>query len=127
MKTYISGPISGRPNGNQEAFFRASEHLIISKRIPVNPHKVCALLPASSTWAEYMRTNIPALCSCDEIYMLKDWWRSRGARVEWLLARVLGLKVRYEGKPVKCCATCESGPVCLRCYNATYPYWKPKS
>lgn len=127
MKTYISGPISGRPNGNQEEFSRAAEHLIISKRIPVNPHDVCALLPASSTWRDYMRECIIALCRCQEIYMLRGWWRSRGARVEWMLARILGLKIRYEGKPVKCCATCESGTVCLRCYNEFYPYWKPKS
>ena len=94
-RTYISGPISGRPNGNQEAFSRAAEHLLKCGYIPVNPHDVCYLLPPGSSWAEYMRTNIPALCRCQEIYMLKGWWKSRGARVEWVIARVLGMKVFY--------------------------------
>ena len=126
-RTYISGPISGRPNGNQEAFSRAAEHLIISKRIPVNPHDVCAHLPASSPWRDYMRECIIALCRCQEIYMLRGWLRSRGARVEWLLAKVLGMKVFYEKPLVKNCASCEFGGTCLRCYNEFYPYWKPKS
>lgn len=96
IKTYISGPISGRPNGNQEAFYSAAEDLIKKGITPVNPHDVCFLLPTGSTWSEYMRENIPALCRCQEIYMLRGWWRSRGARVEWFLARVLGLRVNYE-------------------------------
>jgi len=95
-RVYISGPITGRPNGNQEAFYAAAEHLLSLGHVPVNPHDVCYLLPAGSTWVDYMKECIIALCRCQEIYMLRDWWRSRGARVEWFLARVLGLRVNYE-------------------------------
>ena len=97
-RVYISGPITGRPDGNQYAFYTAAVRLLKDGNIPVNPHDVCYLLPPGSTWAEYMRKNIPALCTCDSVFMLRGWWRSRGARVEWALAKVLGMRVKYEGR-----------------------------
>jgi hypothetical protein len=53
-------------------------------------------LPCGSSWLAYMKVDIPALCEADEIYMLKGWWRSRGARLEWVIAWGLGMKRRYE-------------------------------
>lgn len=95
-KVYISGPISGRPDGNQPAFYAAASRIIEEGSIPVNPHDVCYLLPPGSTWTAYMKKNIPALCTCDSIFMLRGWWRSRGARLEWVIAWGLGMKRRYE-------------------------------
>lgn len=95
-KVYISGPISGKKDGNQSAFYQAADRLIQNGSRPVNPHDVCYLLPPGSTWVEYMKKNIPALCESDEIFMLRGWWRSRGARLEWVIAWGLGYKVRYE-------------------------------
>lgn len=96
MKVYISGPISGRPDGNQSAFYTAATRIIEEGNIPVNPHDVTYLLPPGSTWLEYMKADIPALCASDEIFMLRGWWRSRGARLEWVIARGMGMKRRYE-------------------------------
>lgn len=95
-KVYISGPISGKKDGNQPAFYAAALRIFKDGNIPVNPHDVCYLLPPGSTWLDYMRVDIKALVDCDEIYMLRGWWRSRGARLEWILAKLLGLRVRYE-------------------------------
>jgi len=95
-KVYISGPISGKKDGNQSAFYAAATRIIEEGNIPVNPHNVTYLLPPSSTWLDYMRVDIKALVDCDEIYMLRGWWRSRGARLEWVIAWGLGYKVRYE-------------------------------
>jgi len=95
-RVYISGPISSHPDGNQAAFYAAASRIIEEGALPINPHDVCYLLPPCSTWTEYMKKNIPALCSSDSIFMLRGWWRSRGARLEWVIARGLGYKVRYE-------------------------------
>ena len=95
-KVYISGPISGKKDGNQAAFCAAAIKIIEEGSFPINPHDVCYLLPPGSTWTEYMKADIPALCEADEIYMLRGWWRSRGALLEWVIARGLGYKVRYE-------------------------------
>jgi hypothetical protein len=94
LKVYISGPISGYPDGNRPAFLSASQELIHSGAIPINPHVIGAHLPAGSSWVAYMRVCIAALTEADEIVMLHGWWRSRGARVEWLLARVLKIRRR---------------------------------
>ena len=96
MKVYISGPISSHPDGNQSAFYAAATRIVEEGNIPVNPHDVCYLMPPGSTWLYYMRVDIKALVNCDEIYMLRGWWRSRGARLEWLIARGLGYRIRYE-------------------------------
>ena len=95
-KVYISGPISKIPDGNQSAFYAAATRIIEEGNIPVNPHDVTYLLPPGSSWVAYMKADIPALVDCDEIYMLRGWWRSRGARLEWVIAWGLGYKVRYE-------------------------------
>lgn len=95
-RVYISGPITGRPDGNQAAFYSAAERLIEEGALPVNPHDVGYLLPPGSSWLDYMRVDIKALVDCDEIYMLRGWWRSRGARLEWVIAWGLGMKRRYE-------------------------------
>lgn len=96
IKVYISGPISGKEDGNIEAFCDAALDILTSGNYPVNPHDVGYFLPLESSWLDYMRVDIKALVDCDEIYMLRGWWRSRGARLEWLIARGLGMKVRYE-------------------------------
>jgi len=95
-KVYISGPISCKENGNQDAFYSAAVRIIESGALPVNPHDVCFFLPPGSSWVAYMRANIPALCEADEILMLKGWLWSRGARLEWFIAKCLGFSVRYE-------------------------------
>lgn len=96
MRIYISGPISKKPNGNQDAFYAAAEEIIYRLDFPVNPHDVCMLIPPGSPWVDYMRKCISALSECDSIMMLPGWLWSQGARVEWLIARILKLKVEYK-------------------------------
>ena len=45
-----------------------------------------------------MRDDISALMKCDAIYMLNDWGQSRGARIEYVIAKELGLEIIYEGE-----------------------------
>ena len=47
-------------------------------------------------WVEYMDLCVPELMRCDAIYMLKDWGSSRGARIEYAIAKEMGLKILYE-------------------------------
>jgi hypothetical protein len=94
-KVYISGPITGRANGNKEAFYRASIEIASRGSIPLDPHHICAHLPEGSKWVAYMRECIKAMMDADCLYMLSGWIRSRGARVEWLIAKLLGIPVFY--------------------------------
>lgn len=93
--SYLSGPISKKPNGNREAFFSAHNNLSLEGRKVLNPHCICSHLPDGSDWVEYMRVCVACLCEASEIVMLPGWFFSRGARWEWLIAKCLRLTVRY--------------------------------
>jgi len=91
LKVYLAGPISGRKNYHK-AFGEAAFHLRKSGHDVFDPaHANQEGRPLKRIMA-YL---LPQLCDCDAIAMLPGWWRSGGARIEWLLARYLGLKVLY--------------------------------
>jgi len=91
-KCYISGPITGMPDLNRIAFAEAAITLACLGYSPIDPFSICDHLPIGSTWSEYMREDIPELCKCQYIFMLPGWWKSRGAIIEWLISKVLGIK-----------------------------------
>lgn len=92
MKVYISGPITGKPNGNKYAFKKVQPYIKYLGYEYVCPHDICAHLPIKSEWIEYMQICLRELPHCQGIYMLKGWIWSRGARIEWLIAKLLGIK-----------------------------------
>lgn len=92
MKVYLAGPITGRP-GYFETFAKAAEKLRQDGFEVFNP---AAANLEGTPLRKIMAYLLPYLCTeADVIAMLPGWWRSGGARVEWLLARYLKLKVIY--------------------------------
>lgn len=92
MKVYISGPITGKPGLNKQAFSDAEYELEICLGYKtINPHIICRYIKPGSSWREYMRVCIAELCECDGIYLLPGWIFSRGARIEYIIAKILGL------------------------------------
>jgi nucleoside 2-deoxyribosyltransferase len=90
MKIYISGPMTGIQDFNKETFEDAEKILREAGFVVVNPHK----LPehtGQATWEAFMRKDIRELCVCDAIVMLPGWHKSRGAKIEFMLAVELGL------------------------------------
>ena len=59
----------------------------------INPAKVNANLPESTTWKEYMRMSLCMLSMCDGIYMMEGWQQSRGASLEYAYAKGMGITV----------------------------------
>lgn len=108
---YISGPMRGRPQGNFPAFDQAevlgrlNGYRIISpatmdREAGVEPTE--ALVPTTpgdfACLRDIGRRDTEALLSLraergDAIAMLDDWQQSQGARMEFFLAKFLGLKV----------------------------------
>lgn len=93
-KAYISGKITGVEKYAKVEFNFAEKVLTAAGFNVINPFK----LPADHdlSWSSYMRVCIKALCDCKHIYMLRNWKRSKGAIVEYLIARVLKIKVIYQ-------------------------------
>ena len=95
MRVYISGPMTGDPDYKQK-FADADMDLKAKGYDVVNPSRTAATLPGSMTYDEIMRVDLLLLELCDEIYMLKGWKESHGARIEHDTARRHGIRIRYQ-------------------------------
>lgn len=88
MKVYISGPISGLPLETVYNNFTNAEIRLQEEGYEVvNP--LNNGLPRESTWNEHMRADLKLLLDCDAIYLLKGYQNSKGAMIEYDLARIL--------------------------------------
>ncbi len=92
-RIYVAGPITGRKNLNKPAFAEASEQLRLDGWSVFNP--AAANLDDGRPLPQIMVYCLMRVCEADAIAMLPSWWRSGGARIEWLLARYLGLRIIY--------------------------------
>jgi hypothetical protein len=107
--TYVCGPISGHPNGNEPAFRQAAAYLKTRDRVPVVPHDLaplghegpCPLSHVAQTTGDhavacYLRADlIHMLIYCDEVYVLPGWERSVGARLEIQVAATCGMPIEF--------------------------------
>lgn len=101
---YISGPMTGKPNFNREAFEEARDHLVslgVAALVPGDGEiytesetKNLAADLDKRHW--YMRKDFAMLSTVEAIVMLPGWQKSQGAKAELLVAQEMGLQVwRY--------------------------------
>lgn len=96
---YISGRITGNKNWKKQ--FQQAEDYLKSNgyKVIINPLNLAAQVNKEikhPTYIDYMKQDIEILILCDEIYMLRGWWRSKGAKLERHIAKVLGMKIIYQ-------------------------------
>lgn len=91
-RIYIAGPMTGLPEFNYPAFNTAAHQLRVEGHHVENP--ASNPTPACGSWLGYMRMALAQLVTCDEVHTLPGWEQSRGARVEVMVADMLGLPVR---------------------------------
>jgi len=95
---YISGPVTGIPNNNEDTFL-AAERLLLSLgcRIfnPQHIEKPIDPITDETLWQYYMHFCVQALPEVDAIFMLPDWQNSKGAVWEHRIAQMLGLEIFY--------------------------------
>ena len=94
-KIYISGKITGIEKEAFELFEQTEIELMLQGNVAINPMKL-EHDKHDQSWHSYMKTDIKALCDCDEIFMLYNWTDSKGAIIEHSIALFLGLKVVYQ-------------------------------
>lgn len=89
-RIYIAGPITG-VKGAKQIFKNASEKLTNEGYIAVNPFDNG--IEESASWRDHMKADIKMLMDCDAIYLLDGYRNSKGAMIEYDLARILGLEI----------------------------------
>ena len=89
---YIAGRITGNRKYKQE-FARVADKFRLEGWQTFNP-AAAGMDDGRPLW-QIMAYLLPRVCESQAIAMQRGWWRSGGARIEWLLAKYLGLKILY--------------------------------
>ena len=127
MRIYISGKMTGCPDLNRSAFDAAAKRLTAQGHFVINPHRISALFGTAeelgysfhifyaiehrtdnyclredfekqaSLARSVMDADLAAVRSCDAIYLLCGWEKSRGAKKELAEALAHELTVMQEG------------------------------
>ena len=98
-KVYVSGPMTGFPEYNYPAFNKATEILEQIGLEVYNPARDFLYdgplneFPIKTAFKEYC----DFICTqAEEVYMLKGWEKSVGARAEHALALAVGIEICYQ-------------------------------
>lgn len=106
-KIYLSGPITGIENNNEEEFEKYEDKFLNLGIEVVNPLKLFSkyeieelyrkLIKGEITqeehWSIFMKRDIPEMIKCNVVAALKNWNKSRGANIEIKLATDLYIPV----------------------------------
>lgn len=88
-RLYIAGPMSGLPDFNYPAFFKAAERLRAAGYAVENPAENKP--EGDASWLAFMRMSLVQISRVDGLALLPGWQDSRGASLEVNIAEALGL------------------------------------
>lgn len=108
-RVYIAGPMTGLPEFNFPAFHAKAAELRKLGWHVENPAEHGHVDGAE--WADYLRYDLARMVTCSDIYLLKGWAYSRGARCEARTAMDLGLNFQYEPGAEQAAPPFASGPL----------------
>ena len=99
MTIYISGPITGIPNDNKEAFAEAEKKLTDLGHKPLNPLKndkknELPIYDYDSNYYKLLKKDlISMLQDCAALFLLENWEKSYGANLEVYVAMQLKMPI----------------------------------
>jgi hypothetical protein len=91
-RIFISGPMTGIPGYNYEAFHVVADRIRRQGDDPLNPAAGLSMEEVHP-WDWYMRRSLSLLLTAEEVWLLPGWETSRGATLERHVAEVLGLPI----------------------------------
>lgn len=92
-KAYISGKMTGTEDYGREKFSKARQILMGKGYEVFSPSDIGYV--DGWDWSEYMRYDLAEMTKCDIVYMLDDWKDSKGATIEYEVAKGLGIPVAH--------------------------------
>lgn len=98
---YISGRISDDLDNYFENFVRAEQEVraMFPKAQIINPIKFAEYI-SKDNYKELLFEGLKSLKDCDAIYMLQDFYKSKGAMSEFYTAIAFGLEIYYQNKTI---------------------------
>ena len=94
-KIYLSGPMANIADLNFPAFDKARDICLACGYEVVSPADL-ERNRSPRSYKENLRDDFRHLLECDQILMLKGWQHSNGARVEFVIAKAIGLLIIKE-------------------------------
>lgn len=94
---YISGPMRGLPDFNYPLFNEVATDLRNTMGVKVYNPAENFDGDQSLEFSDYMYQDLVQLMSSNVVLMLPGWQDSEGARVEYQVAKSLGLDIRFHG------------------------------
>ena len=91
---YISGPISDDPDYKEK--FHAAHQMLEECGFEVLDPTELVKVSDEKDYSDYLSEAVWHMLQCDQLYMLKGWSQSTGAKLELKLAKRLGKKIKYE-------------------------------
>jgi hypothetical protein len=104
---YIAGKVTGLAIDQVWNRFEKKEFELMKRGYEVfNPVRMVGdlLMGREDTWENIMRYCLLTMLTCDEVYMLNDWKKSEGAKLEHHVAEQLQFTITYESE----CSTQET-------------------
>lgn len=99
QRVYLSGPMTGYPDYNRQAFVEAAARLRswgyeVHSPVESNLETYGSWEEAiKHPWQEHLARDVIAVPSCDVIALMRGWQASKGANLELRIARELGFPV----------------------------------
>ena len=90
-KVYLAGAMSGLPEFNYPAFNAEAARIRALGYDVENPAENTP--PPCGTWQGWMRISLRQMLTCDTVAMLPGWGKSKGALIEYNLAKSLGMEI----------------------------------
>jgi hypothetical protein len=87
---YISGPMRGVTDFNFPRFRKAAEYIRTYGNDVWSPHEAFGGRQ-DHPLVDYLKEDLPALLEATDVAFLPGWQNSEGSRVEFLIAKMLGL------------------------------------
>lgn len=99
MKIYIAGPMTGIKDHNFPEFNKQAAYLRSMGFDVVNPAELDAGEVLTHPWDYYLRRDLKKLVDCQVIVLLNGWENSKGANLEYQVAKSLGMTIKTEYSP----------------------------
>lgn len=95
---YLAGPMSGIAGHNFKTFDAIAQALRKRGYRVVNPAELTRQLPGQPgdlPYETYVRHDFKHLLDCTDLVLMGGWMKSRGARMELVIAEFLKMRVWY--------------------------------